>query len=456
MKKKISENKFLTGALILSAGGLVSKIIGALYRIPLTNILGARGMGIYQLVFPMYALLLTVGSAGLNIAVSRLVAEKYAKDDAAGAKNILYSALKILGILGISGGLILFFFGEIIARVQGEPAAAAAYRAIAPAVALVCIIAALRGYFQGRQKMAPTAVSQIIEQVIKMIVSLWAASLFMPDVTAAATGAVLAVTLSEAAALLYLFAVYLFDKRKNKTANESAPPQKITKQLLLLAVPITLSGIILPLTQLIDSALVLNILGRYTKDATTLFGLLSGPVNSLISLPVAVTLGFATAAVPAISKLRVEGNRDGAAKKSSEAVKLTLLFSVPAAVVMFFAAGPVIGFLYRALPAGEKAIAVNLLKLSSVNIIFLSLLSTATSILHAMGRIYAPVRNLGFAAALKIVLNLILLSRPEINIFGAAVSTAACYILATVLDLLSLKKGFQNIKSKQNYDIIKA
>lgn len=467
---RIAGNKFLSGALILSAGGLLAKVIGAVYRIPLTNILGARGMGIYQIVFPMYALLLTVGSSGLNIAVSRLVAEKLVKNDRAGIKAVFSSALKTLGILGLAGTVLLLLFGGTIARVQGEAAAAAGYTAIAPAVILVCFISAFRGFFQGKQKMLPTAASQVVEQLVKMILSLLAAVYFMPDAVAAAAGALWAVTFSEAAALLLLVIVYVVDKKRGAAkmaavaaaysaeigaisapaapqsqpiVRTNAPAMSASKQLFLLAVPITLSGIILPLTQLIDSALVLNLLGRYTTNATALFGLLSGPVNSLIALPTAVTLGFATAAVPAVSRLRSEGNIAGMKKKSAEAIKLTLLCALASAVVLCIFSRQIIGLLYRGLTAEEKAIASRLLQIGSISVVFLSLLSTLTSVLQGVGRIYAPVRNLAIAAAIKILLNLLLLSRPEINIYGAAASTAACYMLAAALDFMSLQKYFR-------------
>jgi stage V sporulation protein B len=498
-KRLNAQGSFLSGALILALGGFVAKLLGAAYRIPLTNIMGAEGMGVYQLVFPLYALLLTVSSGGLNIAVSRLVAEKNQLNDFKGGYKVFLTAMAFLSVLGLSGSLFLFFAAELIAKAQGNFAAAAAYRAIAPAVFFVCVISAFRGYFQGRQNMTPTAVSQVIEQLVKMALAISLAGYFMPDVTRAATASLAAVSVSEIVAAAYLAVAFKVGRKnkesgqKTQTGNNTAISGKMVcagdgggsgadsrnaanagadiaasgaadeadilhvgagaradrpyagsgdnsfkgllRALILLAVPITISGIILPLTQLIDSVLVINIIGKYAANPTALFGLFAGPVNSLIGLPVVITLALAAAVVPSISRSRVAGDYVAIKNKATTALKLALCFSLPAAAGVCLLSYPISKFLYRGLSADELMLVSNLLKISAPSIIFLSALSVCTGILQALDRIYTPVKNLFFAAALKVFLNIFLLKNQSLNIYGAAISTAVCYFLAAVLNL---------------------
>ena len=216
MEKTSNKNSggFVKSIFILSVGGLVAKLLGAFYRIPLTNVVGSYGMGIYQLVFPLFSLLLTISTAGIPVAVSKLVAEKTAVGDRYAAKRIFSLSLAALSVLGLVCSLLLFVLSDSIAAMQGNADASFAYKLISPAVFLVCVISAYRGYFQGLLHMTPTALSQIIEQVVKMSVGLYCAVKFMPDILKAVNGAVLAVTLSELAAAIFLAVLYF--KRKDK------------------------------------------------------------------------------------------------------------------------------------------------------------------------------------------------------------------------------------------------
>ena len=216
MEKSLNKNQggFLKSVFILSLGGFIAKLLGAFYRIPLTNIIGSYGMGIYQLVFPLFSLLLTISTAGIPVAVSKLVAEKAAVGQHKQAHKVFNTALVMLATFGLIGSALLFFLSNNIAALQGNGDAATAYKIIAPSVFLVCIISAYRGYFQGLMQMSPTAVSQIVEQVVKMTVGLVCAIKFMPDVIKSVNFAILGVTLSEVAATVLLFVMYLFQKRK--------------------------------------------------------------------------------------------------------------------------------------------------------------------------------------------------------------------------------------------------
>lgn len=439
MEKTSNKNSggFVKSIFILSVGGLVAKLLGAFYRIPLTNVVGSYGMGIYQLVFPLFSLLLTISTAGIPVAVSKLVAEKTAVGDRYAAKRIFSLSLAALSILGLVCSLLLFVLSDSIAAMQGNADASFAYKLISPAVFLVCVISAYRGYFQGLLHMTPTALSQIIEQVVKMSVGLYCAVKFMPDVLKAVNGAVLAVTLSELAAAIFLAVLYFKRKDKQFDTVEVKSDFKVKptlKRLLLLCLPITLSGLIIPLTQLVDSVLVLNIIKQ--TNATELYGLWAGPVHSLLNMPVVLTLGIATAIVPAVSEHYAKNDFDGAAKKAAFSVKLTTAVGLPCVAGLIVLAYPVTKLLYGGLSHEEISLASQMVVAAGASILFLSLVQTSTALLQAGGRLYAPVLFLFGATVVKTVCCVLLLKNPSVGIFGAPLSSVICYFVACSGDLL--------------------
>lgn len=432
-----NNNNFVKGAAVLSVGGLVAKLLGAFYRIPLTNLLGSYGMGVYQLIFPLYALLLTISSAGIPIAISKLVSEHIQLGRHAQAKNVFNTALIFLIIFGVLGTALLYFIAPSISALQGNPEAATAYRLISPSVLFVCIISAYRGYFQGYMNMVPTAFSQIIEQFVKMGLALSAVIFLATDVLSGVYLSVLAVTASELAAAIFLSIAYLFRKNKMPVAlneDKSFRRLSVAKKIFLLSIPITLSGIILPLTQLIDSVLVLNLLK--TSNATQLYGLWSGPVHSLLNMPVVLALGVATAAIPSLARIKVSGDAKLLSSRINSALKLTVLLALPCTVGLGMLSLPISKLLYRGLPESEIVLVSQLLQTACLSVLLLSVVQTTTAVLQACGKLYVPVVILAIATVVKTILNVVLLSVPQLNIFGAAISSVACYLVAAVANLL--------------------
>ena len=195
--KQPRERNFITGALMLSLGGLFAKILGALYRIPLTNILGSYGMGLYQLVFPPYILMLTVAQAGVPVALSKLIAQNNRLDNRERSAKIFRFAFTLLLLLGVTGAVSVALFSNVIARAQGNADTAMYFVIIAPALIFVPVTNVFKSYFQGNMNMVPSSVTTVIEQIVKLAVGLSVASFFMPDVQKAVMGAVLAITFSE-------------------------------------------------------------------------------------------------------------------------------------------------------------------------------------------------------------------------------------------------------------------
>lgn len=458
MKKSLSDKNqgsFIKSVFILGLGGFIAKLLGAFYRIPLTNIIGSYGMGIYQLVFPLFSLLLTISTAGIPVAVSKLVAEKAALRQYRQANKVFATALAMLAAFGLCGSALLFFMADNIAALQGNADASSAYKLIAPAVFLVCVISAYRGYFQGLMQMTPTAVSQIVEQVVKMAVGLYCAVRFMPDVIKSVNYAILGVTLSEAAAVILLFIMYLSQKSKPRPPELSAQPfdrRHTVRTLMVLCLPITLSGLIIPLTQLVDSVLVLNLL--QASNSTELYGLWAGPVHSLLNMPVVLTLGIATAIVPAVSKHYARGDEEGAKQKAAFSIKLTVVLGLPCSLGLIALAEPITKLLYGGLSYEEILISADMVRVAGVSVLFLSLVQTSTAVLQAGGRLYAPVVFLFLATAVKTALSVVLLGNGAVNIFGAPLSSVICYFVACLLDLVYIVRK-QKVKLDLNDTLLK-
>lgn len=433
MKEK---NTIFKGAFYLAVGAFISKFLGAIYRVPLTNMLGGFGLGLYQMVFPVYCLLLDFSGAGLPSALSRLIASQ-TEDKEKTAKRLLINSIKLFFILGIIGTLIMAIFSKPFSILQGNEKASAAYLFLSPAILAVSIISCLRGYFQGFMDMKPTAISQIVEQVIKLILGIVLVYLLMDNVSLAVGGATFAITISEFVSLFILWGVY---KKRNKSNTKDYAYDKKSffldaKCIIKTTIPITLVGILIPFSQVIDSILTINFISGYRTDATALFGLLSGVVMTVINLPVSICYGIGSVAIPSISKCKTEE------QKKNRAIKvliLTLIVSIPCFFGLLIFSPQVINLLFRNLPLSEKRVAVNLLRLTSPSVVLLSVLQASNSVFIGKGKLYTPVINLAIGVAIKFALSVMLLRVPSINIYGGAIAINACYFSVCVINLISI------------------
>lgn len=452
--KKV-EKSFISGALILSLGGLFAKILGALYRIPLTNIIGSYGMGLYQLVFPPYILFLTVAQAGIPTALSKLIAENNQLGNYDKSRKIFRSAFIFLTALGLICVGLMAGLSKVIARSQGNSETATAFLIVAPALLFVPITNALKAYFQGNMNMVPSGITTVIEQIVKLAVGLFCAVKFMPDVKRAVMGAVFAITVSEFGSMLIMATVYLLHARKNKFGKVSLKMQDIkdiTPSIFSLAVPVALGGFAMQMSQVIDSVMVVNLLT--VPNATEMYGLWTGPVNSMLGLPIALSGGIAVSALPSITKTFYSNDKDKLSTAFNTAMKLTLVISIPCALGMIVLSKPILSLLYGSLPENEIYVASVLLSISGLSIVFLAIMQTAVSVCQAVGKPYASVIIISFAIVVKALVNLFTLPNAKINIYGAALSETMCYLFATVYVIIYLKRKV-GLKLDVNQCVIK-
>ncbi len=436
------KNALFSGALWLGIGTFIAKFLGAVYRIPLTNKLGGLGLGLYQMVFPIYALLLDFSGAGLPSALSRIIAMQEDKDTV--AKRLLSSSIKLFLSLGVLASIFMAVFSSSLARLQGNEGAKTAYLFLSPAIMLVSVISCFRGYFQAYLDMRPTAISQIIEQGVKLVFGLIFINAFLPNISLSVGGATLAITISELVALIYLYLKYKgFSARKpSQTALEKGSFLKDAKTIIKTTIPITLVGIMLPLSHVIDSFVIINILKGYTSSATALYGLLSGVVMTVINLPVSVCYGISTVAVPSVSSCKTQSEINSRSKKI---IVLTTIVALPCAIFLSVFAPFTINLLFNNLPNVQKGIAIKLLTICSPCVLLLSLVQSSNAVLIGSGKLYTPVKTLGIGIIIKTLLNLILLSNKKLNIYGSAVAIIACYFSVCLINLILIsKKGSQN------------
>ena len=453
MKK--AEKSFISGALILSLGGLFAKILGALYRIPLTNIIGSYGMGLYQLVFPPYILFLTVAQAGIPTALSKLIAENNQLGNYDKSRKIFRSAFISLAALGLICVGLMAGLSNVIARSQGNAETATAFLIVAPALLFVPITNALKAYFQGNMNMVPSGVTTVIEQIVKLAVGLFCAVKFMPDVHKAVMGAVFAITVSEFGSMIIMATVYLVHSRKRKLGKISIGVQdvkEIAPSVFSLAVPVALGGFAMQMSQVIDSVMVVNLLT--VPNATEMYGLWTGPVNSMLGLPIALSGGVAVSALPSITKTFYSNVKEKLSAAFNTAMKLTLVISIPCALGMIVLSRPILQLLYGGLPDTEIYVSSVLLSISGLSIVFLAIMQTAVSVCQAVGKPYASVIIISFAIVVKALINLFTLPNAKINIYGAALSETLCYLFAAVYVIIYLKRKV-GLKLNVNQCVIK-
>ena len=430
-KGKMQKNSgSLKSSAWIAFGGFVAKVLGAIYRIPLTNLIGGHGIGLYQLVYPVYCLLLTVSATGIPSSIAKLVAERIGKN--CSPAPVFKTAMKLFLLIGFVGSVVMVLTAPYLSKAQGAQSVTFGYYALAPSVFLVSAISVFRGYFQGKNDMLPTALSEVMEQLVKVALGLVFAYIFRDSVEKAVVFLLLAVSISEAFALCLVWLLYGRDKRpdeKQKTGGRVG-----MKAVLRLSIPVTFSSILIPLSSLLDSVLAVRLMGAYAENAITLYGLFSGGAVTIINLPVSVCYGIAAASIPAVAKAKAE--EKGTRKKIFFALGITVLVALPAAAGLYFFASPAVKIVFRSLSADEAQMLVYLVKIFAVSALTLSCAQTLSACLTAQGKPQYAAISMAIAITLKTLTYSFLLRDASVSIFGLAYATNLCYLVAFLLNLL--------------------
>lgn len=440
----MTKKSIIKSAAMLGAAGVISKVLGAIYRIPLGNILGAGGMGNYQLAHPIYTMLLLACTAGISVAVARMVAERVAASAPAEAYQVFLVSLRFLAVLGAVGCALLYFGADIVMNSLGMGSAAPSLRACGPALFIVAISSAYRGYYQGLQDLAPHAISQVVEQVVRLVCGLYFAKLLAPMGTAySAAGATIGMAVSEVACLAVMWGYHRKKGVRYLRDKQRWPARPILEKLLRIALPTTVGALAVSLVSGVDSLCALPQLraaGFTADEATALYGLYSGFVSPVVGLCSVFSGAISTSLLPAITAARIHGRKAAAHRQISLGMRLSMALGLPAMVVLYLFAQPILQLMYRSLQGEELARAAELLRLMAPGALFLLIMQVQTGVLQGMGRPGLPVLNILCGTVVKIAVGLPLLAIPALNIAGAAIGTVACYAICALLSVYCVMK----------------
>lgn len=447
---KSGKQSFLHGTVILAGATAIVKIIGAIYKIPIGNLLGGDGYAHFMVAYNVYSVLLVLSTAGLPVAVSKMVAEANARGKAREIRSIFKIAMAVFLVVGLLSALGIFISADFItADIMNSPDSVYAVRVIAPACLFVAIMSVFRGYYQGLSNMYPTAISQIIEAMSKLVIGYglaWWLAKNGYDEMIVASGAIMGVMIGTLLGAVFLFFRKALDKNPPRGTDDSARSNRdITKSLLAIAIPITIGSGVLSLTNFIDTALVMRRLqgtaGFSYDQAKFLYGSY-GLAQTLFNFPCSFIPPLTAAIVPALSAALARKNHTGASRTIESSMRITSLLAFPAAAGLSVLSGPILSLLYYNRPE-EVAVATLPLSILSIAVIFNCIVMLTNAILQSLGKVRIPVYTMIVGAVVKIVANLNLVGIPEVNINGAPVGTCLCYGTIMVLNLIFISRNLE-------------
>ena len=448
---KSKKEGFMQGVITLMFSQVLIKILGLVYTLYLTNRqgFGDKGNGICASGYQIYALLLTISSIGVPSAISKLVSERVAVGDNKGAHRIFKIAFATFAIIGLVGSLLLFFGAHVIANNWLQiPEAEMTLVALSPAIFFVTVASVMRGYFNGRQKISVGARSQTLEQVFKTLLTIIVVEIvaILSNVSTEwmAAGANLATTLATFLGFSYLFLYYRTERKEIGTEIKNTVNYKyervstIIKRILFVSIPITLTAIMSSINKNVDSFTVVRNLKTFMSEdqATALYGILGGKVDTLTSLPLAINVAFATALVPAISAAKAKKDNKTITEKTSFSLLVSMLIGLPCTVGMFIFAQPILNLLFP--NANDGAL---ILQISALTVIFTILDQTINGVLQGYGKLMIPTISLATGVFVKFIFNITLIKIPSIGVYGAAWGSVACHLVAFCIAITALRKN---------------
>jgi stage V sporulation protein B len=441
----MSKNAFLYGTFILVGAGFITKLLGFVYRIALSRLIGAEGMGLFQMAFPILIFMMTITTVGLPVAISKLVSEASARNEEERVRSILIVSIMIVTITSIIFTSTILFLAPLIAQyLLTDERAIYALLSITPIIPIISISSIFRGYFQGRQHMNPYALSTIIEQIIRIFTVLFLAQYLLPlGVEYAAAGAMIGMVIGEFFGMLYLIYSFKKDPRrplfskvfKNIGSLKIRGGYKTLKDLLRIGLPVTASRLIGSLSYAIEPIVVsqsLAIAGIATATATTLYGKLEGMAIPLVFFPSFITYALSVSLVPAISEAAAKKDYSLVGHRLGQAIRLTLIVVSPCIILVFILAEPLSFFLYNQTDVAP------LMRIIVPFSIFLYLQGPLASVLQGLDRAGVAMRNSLWGAIIKIILIFILGSQPSLGINGVAIALNCGMVIVTTLHFISI------------------
>lgn len=461
------QNFFIRGTIVLAAANIIAKILGAIFKIPLTYILKEEGMAIFNTASSVYSMFLTFVISGIPLATSRLVSADTALKKDADAIKTITAAKRLLTLLGVVASVLLFILSEPLAIAMKDPLASYAIKVISPSILFVAVGSAYKSYFQGTGRMIPTAISQVTEAFIRLIIGYLFAVLFIKyGVSLTAAGATFGVTAGEIIATIILGILYFFKKVKIKEKSR-LKYKKIYPMILSVAIPMLICSLSLSAVNIMDAATVRNqllkiqftpqtaeqFLLRYSsytplfddlltklklsqEGARWLYGAYSGYALTVFHLPMGIIATLSVSILPLIAGNLAKNNLRSVRNSCNIATNLTLFCAVPSCILFFTSGDVILKLLFK------NTASAHMLMLVSPCLIFLSLSQLFTSILHSAGKVYEPFIIQLIGMAIKILGNIILVKIPSLNIDGAIISSTIAFLFVAITEAILLFKLF--------------
>lgn len=422
---------FLRGAFLLAVAGFLTSVLG-LYRLLLPALIGAQGVGLYQMAYPIYGILFILSTGGLPVAISKMVADRLARGDVAGSGRVFRLSMRTLGLAGLVLAVAMAgFAGTLAANVARDPRATLSILAISPAIVLTGLAAVWRGHFQGHQDMVPTALSQLVDQAVRVVFIVVLVVVLRPDGLAVqAAGATFAAVLGMAADLIVLMA-YRRRHPVPPAGTDGLPDRHLLAELVRLAVPVAAATLVVPLMQLGDLLLVPTLLlhgGLALTTRTALYGELTGYAFPVMLLPSVATFAVAVAIVPSLAEAAAKGDHPTLIRRSADGLRATAMVAIPSAIGLWVLGTPIMVLLFHTPTAGP------MLTMLALSVLGLGLLQVAAGILQGVGRANLPLWGIGVGFFLKLALTVVLM--PAMGVAGAALATSIGMLAAGGITLL--------------------
>lgn len=460
MKEKKKKTTFAKNVLMLMFSQVLIKLLGLIYRLAITNVkgFGDVGNGYYSAGYQVYAVLLIISSQGIPGAVSKLVSNKVAKGKYNEAHRVFKVSMVVFGIIGFIASLLLLLSANFVSsKILNVPDVSYVLKVLSPAIFFVCVSAVIRGYFAGLGTMKASSVSQALEQFFNCVLTItFVYALVGKEPYIMAAGGNLSTTLAILISFSYLIVFY---KKNIKEWREESDDvvittkeenKKMVKMIIATAIPLTVGSVISVVTSFIDTVTVSNCIQiAYSgilkskilleKEAMRLTGILS-KVDTLVNLPLAVNLSFYSALIPEITAAISKKDFKSASKKISFSISSSLLILIPCAIGFIVLADPILKMLYPNASDGA-----HILQIAAVTMVFVGINHTIQGSLFGLGKMYTPALALLIGCVIKIGLNLVLITNPNINIYGAVISSFICQFVVFMIVYITMKR---NIKVK--------
>ena len=459
IEKQKKNNSFLMQGMILAVAGIITRIIGIVYRIPVANILGTEGQGFYATAFSIYNIALLLTSYSLPLAVSKLISARVSKGERKNAMRIFKGALWFAFIVGSAVACIVFFFSDFIAKtIMSMAPSAYALRVLAPGLLIVAVMGVLRGFFQGMGTMMPTAISQILEQIVNAVVSIIGASYLLEmgkkaaekannDSVAYAYGAAggtLGTVCGALFGLLFLlFVMKIYSptikkqlKRDHSKKRESY--REIYMILLMTIAPVILSTAIYNISETIDIGMFGSIMaaqGHSLKERSDLLGRFSSHYNVLINIPLAVANALGASLIPSLTAAVAVGNKKQIHSKIAMAIRFSMMIAIPSFVGFLVLANPILALLFN----GNIDISANMLRLGAITVVFYCMSTVTNAILQGLNKMTIPVKHGAISLGIHLVGLLIMLVIFKMGIYAVVASNIIFSLSMCILNARSLK-----------------